>query len=152
MISIIFDIRHFVLPVQAETPILSVYRFSEYGKEKHKKKSERYLYLNKMVWQKMVGTHVGYATTLWWKCSTPLFSVQRQGFNCSACQTAALDRITALQRDCEAAGRDKSTKCWCVWPSAGTIYNVRANIYDPQGANLPPSKGHNLPPNNREGK
>lgn len=55
--------------------------------------------MHKMVWQKMVGTRVGYATTLLWKCSTPLFSVRRQGLNCSACQTAALDRITALQRE-----------------------------------------------------
>lgn len=55
--------------------------------------------MQKMVWQKMVGTRVDYATTLWWECSTSLFSVRRRGFYCSACQTAALDRITALQRE-----------------------------------------------------
>lgn len=59
---------------------------------------------------------------------------------------------SSAERDCEAAGQDKGTKGWCVWPSVGTIYKVGANIYDPQGANLPPSKGQNIPPNNREGK
>lgn len=63
MISIVFDIRHFVLSVQAETQIYQSTDLVSMEKEKH---------LHKMVWQKMVGTRVGYATTLWWKCSTQL--------------------------------------------------------------------------------
>lgn len=49
MISIVFDIRHFVLSVQAETLIYQSTYLVSMEKEKHKKKkSKRYLYLHKM--------------------------------------------------------------------------------------------------------